>query len=119
MFARWEDPPLLICETCVFAVIAAIYGVEDRALVLELVEGPALDLAEDVRATSTNGYAEFSVSRQGTLFCGHGAAADTLLLGWRDRSGKELEKIGKPMRSAPSACRQPGCAWPTLPELIY
>src|SRR5262249_16384031 len=52
---------------------------------------------EGVR-TSGNGYAEFTLSRNGTLFYGRGGAS-MVRFGWRERSGKLLERIGEPVLS--------------------
>jgi Tol biopolymer transport system component len=43
------------------------------------------------------GYAEFSVSRNGTLFYGQESATQKVRFGWRDRAGKLLETIGQPV----------------------
>ena len=61
--------------------------------------GDPATVAEGVRNTSSNGYAEFSVSRNGTLFYGQGSAGEKVRFGWRDRAGKLLETIGQPVEA--------------------
>ena len=56
-------------------------------------------VAEGVRNSLNNGYAEFSVSRNGTLFYGQESAAQKVRFGWRDRAGKLLETIVQPVES--------------------
>ena len=63
-----------------------------------LTGDPAM-LAEGVRFASLNGYAEFSVSRNGTLFYGQGSGGAKVRFGWRDRTGKLLETIGQPVEA--------------------
>ena len=82
--------------------------------------GDPATVAEGVRIAFNNGYAEFSVSRNGTLFYGQGSGGEKVRFGWRDRAGKLLETIGQPVEARfcvqPIAGRQPGClqcrAWP-------
>ena len=82
-----------------------------------LTGDPAM-VAEGVRINFTNGYAEFSVSRNGTLFYGQGSAAQKVRFGWRDRAGKLLETIGQPVEaSSRSAYRRTAAGLPTLPGL--
>jgi eukaryotic-like serine/threonine-protein kinase len=52
-----------------------------------------------VRIALGNGYAEFSVSRNGTLFYGKGSGGERVRFGWRDRAGKLLETIGQPVEA--------------------
>ena len=61
-----------------------------------LTGDPAM-VAEGVRIGFSNGYAEFSVSRNGTLFYGQGSGGERVRFGWRDRAGKLLETIGQPV----------------------
>jgi len=59
--------------------------------------GDAAMLAEGVRTAAINGYAEFSLSRNGTLSYGQGSGGEKGQLAWRDRAGKLLETIGQPL----------------------
>ena len=61
------------------------------------VEGDPATVAERVNTATSIGYAEFSVSDNGTLFYGQGRASGKLRLGWRDRAGTRLEMIGQPL----------------------
>ncbi len=61
--------------------------------------GDPATVAEGVRNAFSNGYAEFSVSRNGTLFYGQGSAGEKVRFGWRDRAGKLLETIGQPVEA--------------------
>ena len=61
--------------------------------------GDPATVAEGVRIAFSNGYAEFSVSRNGTLFYGQGSAGEKVRFGWRDRAGKLLETIGQPVEA--------------------
>ena len=63
-----------------------------------LTGDPAV-VAEAVGLTSNNGFADFSVSGNGTLFYGRGRDAEKVRFGWRDRAGKLLETIGQPFES--------------------
>ena len=63
-----------------------------------LAGDPAM-VAEGVRNAFNTGYAEFSVSRNGTLFYGKGSAGEKVRFGWRDRAGKLLETIGQPVEA--------------------
>lgn len=58
--------------------------------------GEPIQVADGVRTARTNGYADFSFSRNGILFYRQGAGESKVRLGWRDRSGKPLETIGEP-----------------------
>ncbi|MBK5294942.1 MAG: protein kinase [Acidobacteriia bacterium] len=58
--------------------------------------GDPVTVAEGVRIGANNGYAEFSISGNGTLFYGRGSAFEKVRFGWRDRGGKLLETIGQP-----------------------
>jgi eukaryotic-like serine/threonine-protein kinase len=61
--------------------------------------GDPATVAEGVRNALNNGYAEFSVSRNGTLFYSQESAAQKVRFGWRDRAGKLLETIGQPVEA--------------------
>ena len=63
-----------------------------------LTGDPAM-LAEDVGMATNNGFADFSVSGNGTLFYGRGRNAGKGRFGWRDRAGKLLETIGQPFEN--------------------
>jgi Tol biopolymer transport system component len=54
-------------------------------------------IAEGIGIASPNGYADFSVSGNGTLFYGRGSVVQRARCAWRDRSGKVLETIGPAM----------------------
>jgi Tol biopolymer transport system component len=60
--------------------------------------GDPSTVAEGVRI-ALNGYAEFSVSRNGTLSYGQGSQREKVLFGWRDRAGKLLGTIGQPVEA--------------------
>jgi len=61
--------------------------------------GDPAAVAERIRIAFNNGHAEFSVSRNGTLFYGQGSGGDKVQFGWRDRAGKLLETIGQPVEA--------------------
>jgi eukaryotic-like serine/threonine-protein kinase len=61
--------------------------------------GDSSTVAEGVRITLNNGSAEFSVSRNGTLFYGQGSGGERVRFGWRDRAGRLLETIGQPVEA--------------------
>ncbi len=63
-----------------------------------LTGDPAV-LAEQVALATVNGFANFSVSGNGTLFYGRGNPSARARLGWRDREGKLLEAFGQPVES--------------------
>ena len=63
-----------------------------------LTGDPAV-VAEQVGLASGNGFANFSVSRNGTLFYGRENPSARMRLGWRDREGKLLEAFGQPVES--------------------
>ena len=69
--------------------------------------GDPVTLAEGVRFAPVNGYAEFSVSRNGTLFYGQGSGGEKVRFGWRDRAGKLLETIGQPVEAGSSFSLSP------------
>ena len=69
--------------------------------------GDPVVVAEGVRTRLVFGYAEFSLSRQGTLLYGQGAEAGRQRFGWRDRSGKSLELIGEPVEASFSFALSP------------
>lgn len=56
-------------------------------------------VAEQVVLSQQNGFADFSISGNGTLFYGRGTARAKVRLGWRDRAGKLLEVIGQPIEN--------------------
>ena len=64
----------------------------------KLTGEPAV-VAEQVGLVSANGFADFSVSGNGTLFYGRERNARKVRFGWRDRAGKLLETIGQPFES--------------------
>jgi len=71
-----------------------------RKLVLDppgLVGDPTV-VAESVRSTAQNGFAEFSTSAEGTLFYGRGNAVGDYRFTWLDRTGKALDSIGEPQQ---------------------
>jgi len=84
--------------------------------------GDPVVVAEGVRSTSNNGYADFSVSRQGTLFYGQRAGSNIVRFGWRDRPGKSVETIGEPVEAirpfslSPDGTRVAYFAGPILPQ---
>ena len=59
--------------------------------------GDPVMVAEGVGGVAANGYGEFSISGNGTLFYGRGGAARKVRFGWLDRAGKVLEQIGQPV----------------------
>ncbi len=61
--------------------------------------GDPATVAEGVRNVFSDAYAEFSVSRNGTLFYGQGSGGEKVRFGWRDRAGKLLETIGQPVEA--------------------
>jgi eukaryotic-like serine/threonine-protein kinase len=63
--------------------------------------GDPATVAEGIRISS-RGYAEFSVSANGTLFYGRGGGIEKVRFEWRDRAGKLLETIGQPLDAAGS-----------------
>ena len=67
-----------------------------------LTGDPAV-VAEAVGLASVNGFADFSVSGNGTLFYGRGRNAGKVRFGWQDRAGKLLETIGQPFESPQGA----------------
>ena len=78
-----------------------------------LTGDPAV-VAEQVGLASANGFANFSVSHNGTLFYGRENPSARLRLGWRDRDGKLLEASGvriegmKPLFRLPASGAIPG-----------
>jgi serine/threonine protein kinase len=69
--------------------------------------GDPATVAEGVRITLNNGYAEFSVSRNGMLFYGQGSGGEKVRFGWRDRAGKLLDTIGQPVAARMSFSLSP------------
>lgn len=61
-----------------------------------LTGDPAI-VAEGVGGVRANGYGEFSISGNGTLFYGRGSGEPIERFTWVDRAGKVLESIGQPM----------------------
>jgi len=59
--------------------------------------GDAGLVAQRVRTTRANGFADFSLSRNGTLLYFQGTERARSRFAWRDRSGKLLETIGEPV----------------------
>jgi len=62
--------------------------------------GDPVIVAEGVGGVAANGYGEFSLSGNGTLFYGRGGAARKVRFGWVDGAGKVLEQIGQPVEVA-------------------
>ena len=63
------------------------------------LSGEAVTVAEGVRVATNTGYAEFSVSGNGTLYYGRGSAGKKVQFGWRDRAGKQIEVVGQPVEA--------------------
>ncbi len=59
--------------------------------------GDPVIVAEGVGGNNVNGYGDFSISGNGTLFYGRGIATQWARFGWVDRAGKVLESIGEPV----------------------
>ena len=59
--------------------------------------GDPATVAEGVGVAANNGYADFSISSNGTLFYGRESGGGKVRFGWRDRAGKRLEAIGQPV----------------------
>ncbi len=57
----------------------------------------AVTVAEGVRVTNANRYAEFSVSGNGTLYYGRGSGSGKAQFVWRDGAGKQIEVVGQPV----------------------
>ena len=53
-----------------------------------------MTVADGVGIDTSVGYADFSISRNGTLFYSRGSIAEKARLEWRDRSGKLLQTLG-------------------------
>lgn len=76
----------------------------------KLIGDPAT-VAEYVSTASPVGYADFSISNNGTLFYARASGVGKVRLAWRDRAGKRLETMGEPMdaglgfRLSPDASR--------------
>lgn len=60
------------------------------------LSGDAVPVGEGIRVVSAIGFAEFSVSRNGTLFYRKGPDASQVRFVWRDRQGRHLETLGEP-----------------------
>jgi hypothetical protein len=54
-----------------------------------------------VAVAPANGYADFSVSRDGVLFYRRGPAGGKTQLAWFDRGGRKLETLGEPLVNVP------------------
>ena len=63
------------------------------------LSGDPTVVAEQIGLSVSNGFANISVSRNGTLAYGRGNVARKARFGWRDRAGKLLETIGQPVES--------------------
>jgi Tol biopolymer transport system component len=61
--------------------------------------GDPVVVAEGVGVAPPNGFANFSVAANGTLFYGRGFAAE-MRFAWRDRKGKVLGTVGEPFQRA-------------------
>ncbi len=61
--------------------------------------GDSFVVAENIRGRGNNGYADFSVSKSGTLFYGRGDFLGASVATLRDRSGNLMEKVGEPIGS--------------------
>jgi len=61
--------------------------------------GDPATVAEGVGVSAGNGYADFSISSNGTLFYGRESGGGKVRFGWRDRAGKRLEAIGQPVEA--------------------
>ena len=62
--------------------------------------GDPVAVTDEVGLSSVNGFADFSVSGNGTLFYGRARNTEKKRFGWRDRAGKLLETIGQPVVNA-------------------
>jgi hypothetical protein len=69
--------------------------------------GDPATVSEGIRNAPLVGSAEFSVSRNGTLFYGQDSGGEKVRFGWRDRAGKLLEPIGQPVDAAFSLSLSP------------
>ena len=70
--------------------------------------GDPVVVAQMVRSTWLNGYAEFSISGNGILFYGRGSPESRMRFAWWDRAGKSLETIGQPFEASGSPVRLSG-----------
>jgi Tol biopolymer transport system component len=61
--------------------------------------GDPVVVAEGVGLAPPNGFANFSVSANGTLFYGQGTGGQKVRFAWRDRKGKVLGMIGEPVEA--------------------
>ena len=59
------------------------------------LSGDPVIVAQGVGGASTNGYAEFSISGNGTLFHGQGTLSGKHRFEWWDRTGKRIESVGQ------------------------
>ena len=64
------------------------------------LSGEAVTVAEGIRVTINNRYAEYSVSGNGTLYYGRGSGIQKVQFVWRDRAGKQLEVVGQPVEAS-------------------
>jgi eukaryotic-like serine/threonine-protein kinase len=86
-----------------------------------LLTGDPMMVAEGVRTSAANGYADFSVSENGTLCYGQRGDTGKLRFGWRDRSGKLLRTVGEPVEALGSFSLSPEgtrVAYSAGPDLI-
>ena len=67
------------------------------------MSGDAVTVAQGIGVSVASGYAEHSVSDNGTLLLGRGNRGQNAQHVWRDRSGKRLEAVG---RAVPTEYRQ-------------
>ena len=59
------------------------------------LSGNPLIVAQGVGGSNANGYAEFSISSNGTLFYGQGMQQRKRRFEWWDRTGKRIESVGQ------------------------
>ena len=63
------------------------------------LSGDPVIIAQGVSGTPINGYAEFSISSNGTLFYGQGTQQLKRQFQWWDRGGKLIESVGQTMEA--------------------
>ncbi len=59
------------------------------------LSGDPVIVAQGIGGVGTNGYAEFSISSNGTLFYGKGTVSAKRRFEWWDRTGKRIESVGQ------------------------
>ena len=64
------------------------------------LSGDPVMVAQGLTGSPANGYAEFSISGNGTLFHGRGSLGAKRRFAWWDRTGKLLETIGQPFEGS-------------------